>query len=154
MSICSDSIRPDFSYNADKLIEIVFTKMCPIDGDKTIHDLLQVIYKLKPECFQAMGSIHNSEDGTETYQSVKVWVAKSFYLTAHVYGIMRGTCFRVSRMEVRQRSKLYVIIFNRQEEGGGGSRYSTDKCPWWCISATNKFINGILHNTCANVWIF
>lgn len=118
------------SYCADKLMEVLFTKLVPIEGDKTVHDLLQVIYRLKPECFQPIGGIHNSEDGKETYQSVKIWVARSYYLTMHVYGIMRGAFLKVNHIEVKQKDKIYKIVFSRPDAVGGSRRFGEDKCPW------------------------
>ena len=116
------------SFSSDKLIENLFTKLTSFDGDKAIHDLLQALYRLKPECFAAMGGIHNSADGKETYQSVKVWMAKGFYHTVHIYGIMRGATFRVSHYTLKQKDKTYRIVLDRTMMGGGGG--GDGGCPW------------------------
>ena len=122
----------DYAYSPEKLFEILFTKLVPVSGDKAVHDLLQVIYKAKPECIQATGSVHNSEDGKETYQAAKIWIAKGYYQTLHIYGIMRGKAFQVSHITIKTREIFHRIDFQCTGGGGGGggSRFSADKCPW------------------------
>lgn len=127
MSVYS-SPDSDRSFSSDKLIEILFTKLTSFDGDKAIHDLLQALYRLKPECFVAMGGVHNSADGKETYQSVKVWISKGFYHTVHIYGFLRGSSFKVSHYTLKQKDKTYRIGMERTMMGGGGG--GGDGCPW------------------------
>lgn len=132
MSVYS-SPDSDHGFSAAKTLEIVFSKLAPFDGDKVIHDLLQVIYRVKPECFQVMGGIHNSADGKETYLSVRCWVAKGFYHNIHIYGLMRGSMFKVSHMTVIHKEQTYRVNFQRPVQSGGGGGYShfaADKCPW------------------------
>jgi len=133
MSVYS-SADSDYTYSAEKTIEILFNKMRPLEGHKTVHDLMQVIYRLKPECFEPIGALHNSEDGKETYQTVRVWIAKGFYHNVHIYGIMRGKYFRIMRSEVLMKHEKYTVIFNRPEQigggGGGGGNFAHSGCPW------------------------
>lgn len=124
----------DHAYNPEKLIEILFGgKLVPV-GEAGVHDYLKVIYNLKPECFQPTGGIHNSQDGKQTYQSLKLWLCKNYYQTIHIYGIMRGKQFKVSYYNVKQKERIWRVDFQRPDGGGGGggggSRYSEDRCPW------------------------
>jgi len=122
----------DSAYSPEKLFEVLFTKLFPISGDKMVHDLLRVIYRAKPECIQATGGIHNSDDGKETYQAAKVWIAKDYYQTLHINGIMRGKMLKVTHLSLKSRDAIYRVDFRRPDGGGGGggSRYAPDKCPW------------------------
>ena len=131
MSDSSSDSGSGFRYCPKKTIEICLTKLHPVDGDKAVHDLMHVLYKAKPECFQPIAGIHNSEDGKETYQSYKIWISKTFYQNLHVYGKMRGYRFEVERMVLFAKGKQYEMIMKNKEGGsGGGGRYEVDKSPW------------------------
>jgi hypothetical protein len=127
MSVYS-SPDSEHSYNSDRLIEILFTKLMSFDGDKAIHDLLKALYRLKPECFVALGGIHNSADGKETYQSVKVWMAKDYFHTIHIYGFLRFSTFKVTHYTLKQKDQTYRIGMERTIMRGGGG--GGGGCPW------------------------
>lgn len=124
----SSGERAPFEYSAQKAVDICFSgKLRAMGGDKGYHDVLQCLYKLKPECFQAIGGVHQSADGTESYQSVKLWISKDFYHNIHMYGILRGARFNVQRIVAYTKGKEYTIIMSLPE---GSSVYATDKSPW------------------------
>lgn len=94
-------------YDAQRTLDNVFGKMFPTDGDVVVAQLVQCLYKVKPECFVCSGSLHNSEDGTRTYQSVKLFVSNTWNYNIHVYGSLRGSMFRVDDVEFFGAKKTY-----------------------------------------------
>ena len=78
----------------------LFTALMPVWGDKGVHSLLRSLYRAKSECFEIVGTLHNSIKGDETYLSLKIHQApttsgKSMWNDYHVYGSLRGNKFTV-----------------------------------------------------------
>ena len=124
----SSEERGPWQYDPKVTIQLSFTKLYPTDGDRGVHDILQCLYRLKPECFQPMGGIHNSADGTETYQSMKIWVTKDYAHTAHIFGTLRGCRFNIERMVVFMKGKQYTMIYRGPDTDSRLN--SADKSPW------------------------
>lgn len=69
---------------------------------------IQQLYAERPDCFEIMGGIHTSEDGTRSYFSVKVNHPKYRALDCvlHIYGSHRGI-FKVKSVTVFNRDRTY-----------------------------------------------
>ena len=106
-------------FDPKKFIDNLYTKLNPVDGEKGLHDMLSALYRAKPECFIINGNIHNSADGKDTYLSIRIYTSNTFWHNVHIYGIMRGNCFRVLRTETYltcdDKQKKYLANFNRLE---------------------------------------
>ena len=116
----SSTSSSSFAYNEFdpvRFIDNLYTKLIPVSGEKGLHEILGALYRAKPECFIIPRDIHNSADGKDTYLSVRIYVSNTFWYNVHVYGIKRGTCFRVLRTETYMtcdaEQKKYIANFNR-----------------------------------------
>jgi transposase-like protein len=60
-------------------------------------------------------SPYHTKDGKEYYFSIKVVEHDSYYYTAHLYGVLIGTHFTISRASIQRKGEDYDLTFKARE---------------------------------------
>jgi hypothetical protein len=83
--------------------------------------LLQFIFRNHQEDFEITSEAHNSPDGRQTYFSARATLESWLHLNIHFFGTLRGSMFKVNRIEVYNADKTTWLTcdFIRDEDDGG-----------------------------------